>query len=242
MNPYEILSEISTQENEENFRCPENFNTIMNNLNDSFEYSLDAYQKFSEHRALVKDAWIEKCLGKEEFMGFNYRKKVFLLFLEYLHKHLDCQKDLNSEAYAFYAQHYRNTAQYVNYAVEIPKIRHKIFELEVDWYIENISEDQDIVKNKHYPSIFQPILEQDPIEANHTRAVISHALEQLEAIAAMITKSNVKHYAKYIERYGWCLAGMVPLLPAQEQDPFQDNGIHQRWQKARNKIQEKEHQ
>lgn len=50
--------------------------------------------------------------------------------------------------------------------------------------------------------------------------IISHALEQLEAIAEKISTENAKDYAKDIERYTWCLTGMLPLLSEEEQDPF----------------------
>lgn len=72
--------------------------------------------------------------------------------------------------------------------------------------------------------------------------VIGHALEQLEKMAQKIKEApsleSFQNLQNDVERYEWCLTGMTPLLPVEEQNIFQEGGLYQRWQKARVNIQE----
>ncbi|CAK57611.1 unnamed protein product (macronuclear) [Paramecium tetraurelia] len=219
------------EEIEVNNHGSENSTEIMLSLISALENGLFSYQMLLEARQDILEQWIEK---KEinEFL-----KQDFLINLEYMHNLFDVHAYVNTATYARYVDRYQSNPNYINYDIELPKIKHQILEAEVDWYIENITKDIEMVAKEHCPSFFQPITNQDPLEVRHTRAVINHALQQLESIATKITPINAKYYAKETERYTWCLTGMVPLLPIQEQDPFKQNGIHQRWQKARNIIQ-----
>ncbi|CAK69477.1 unnamed protein product (macronuclear) [Paramecium tetraurelia] len=88
----------------------------------------------------------------------------------------------------------------------------------------------------------KPILEQDPLEARHT------CVHQpcIRTIRNYCCKDHLRQcprlqdYANDKERYTWCLTAMIPLLSREEQDPFKENDINQRWQKARIKIQQVE--
>ncbi|CAD8188790.1 unnamed protein product [Paramecium octaurelia] len=210
-----VLNEyFSTQEEEidENNHHSENSREIMLSLRGAFQNGLFSYKMYSECR--------QEYVLEKQFKTTEMEKDMLYIIADYMHSLFKVHAYVNKATYAWYVHHYQNSPNFINYAIELPKIKHQILEAEVDWYIENITKDLEMVAKENCPSLFQPVAEQDPREACHTRAVINHALEHLESIATKMTPANTQDYTKKIERYTWCLTGMVPLLPVQEQDPL----------------------
>ncbi|CAD8204789.1 unnamed protein product [Paramecium octaurelia] len=150
MNP-NFLSYCQTQikENEENNQNPYNFNTIINSFNFVFQYSLDAYRKFSEIRLKCKKFGY-KIVVDSEIVRIRSQKRNFRIYMKHL---MIIWKMINIQ---------------IRLCV-IPKIRHQIFESDVDWYTENITKDLEYrKKNNNYPSFLKPVLERHPKEAQHT--------------------------------------------------------------------------
>ncbi|CAK66283.1 unnamed protein product (macronuclear) [Paramecium tetraurelia] len=210
---------------EDNNLLYENFTRISPSLNAAFAYCLSYYRMFSNNRQIVLEKWIET----KEIMDFANNAYIYSLTPINL-----LIRQLMLGMFIIFS----TPLIMLIMLLSCLKFKHQILEEEVDWYIENITKEIERTAKEHCPSFFQPVAEQAPLEVRHTHAVINHSLEQLESIAAKITPANAKDYTKETERYTWCLTGMVPLLPDQEQDPFKQNGIHQRWQKARKKIQQ----
>ncbi|CAD8172503.1 unnamed protein product [Paramecium octaurelia] len=234
MNVEDDNSSCSTEDDEiqeqrGGFR--ERFWNMISSLDGALFNSFVVYEGTCKMRSLLL-----QCLDD------SLRQQLYLINLGYLHALFHTYEYVNTPLYARYVNRYQHDPDYIDYVVELLKIKHNILEQEVDWYIKYMTECLEIENKVKGGLHFYPVLEQDPREARHTRAVINHALEQLETIASKINLDNAKDYIKDKERYSWCLAGMITLLPQEEQNPFKQNGIHQRWQKARMMIQQADSQ
>lgn len=209
---------------------------MVRRLKEVYDNFLDCYNNFVEWReAKLQRYRVQYCRDIEKIILHS------LGLIEELNCYLNIFPEFNTPLYEEYVDLCRETNWYIDYATELPKIKHNIFEQEVTWYTENLPKLAEIAQKEKRPPFIKPIADQDPREARYTRMVIYHTLEQLEKMAPKMKEApsleSLQNLQKDVERYGWCLTGMAPLLPDEEQNPFQEGGLYQRWQKARDNIQ-----
>ncbi|CAK56821.1 unnamed protein product (macronuclear) [Paramecium tetraurelia] len=166
-----------------------------------------------------------------------FMRRSYLFFLECMYTNFHLLSYVNTPEYTIYANRYQHDPRYIDYSVELPKIKNQILELEVGWYIENLTNYLEIENKEECPSylnLFQSKIQKSPSQAHSHQSRI----RTFRSYRCKNLLRQCQRFYKDIERYSWCLAGMVTLLNQEEQDPFQQNGIYQRWQNTRITIQQ----